>query len=73
VITAEKAEVLRCFAEGRKLYKAMDFVRAKEYFEAALKADKDDGPSRVYLDRCQQLIDNPPPADWDGVFVMKTK
>ena len=73
MITAEKTEVLRCFAEGRKLYKLMDFVRAKECFEAALKADKDDGPSRVYLERCQQLIDNPPPADWDGVFVMKTK
>ncbi len=73
MITAEKQEVLRWFAEGRKSYKSMDFARAKECFQSALKLDGSDGPSRVYLDRCQQLIDNPPPEDWDGVFVMKTK
>jgi len=73
VITAEKQEVLRLFAEGRKLYKAMDFIGAKGFFESALKVDQKDGPSRVYLERCQELIDNPPPEDWDGVFVMKTK
>jgi len=73
MLTAQKQEVLQWFAEGRKLYKAMEFVKAKACFEAALKIDSADGPSKVYFDRCQQLIDNPPPSDWDGVFVMKTK
>ena len=51
----------------------MNFEAAKEYFGKALKLDPDDGPSKVYYARCKHYIDNPPPEDWDGVFVMKTK
>ena len=73
MITAEKQEVLRLFAEGRESYKKMNFARARDFFASALKIDKDDGPSRVYFYRCKHYIENPPPDDWDGVFVMKTK
>ena len=30
-------------------------------------------PSKVYYLRCKFYIDNPPPEDWDGVFVMTHK
>lgn len=73
MITAEKQEVLALFSQGRKRYKIMDFEGAKEFFAKALKLDPQDGPSRVYYARCKHYIDNPPPDDWDGVFVMKTK
>ena len=73
MITEEKKEVLRWFAEGRKAYKLMEFSTAKDCFASALKIDKDDGPSRVYFARCQHYLENPPSDDWDGVFVMKTK
>ncbi len=73
MITEEKQKVLDLFAEGRKQYKLMNFDAAKEYFGKALKVDPDDGPSKVYYARCKHYIDNPPPEDWDGVFVMKTK
>ena len=73
MITAEKQEVLKLFAAGRKCYKLMDFAQALSYFEQATAIDKKDGPSRVYAERCRDLIENPPPDDWDGVFVMKTK
>jgi hypothetical protein len=73
MISEEKAKVLQLFAEGRKYYKLMDFGRAKDYFSEALKVDTEDGPSKVYFERCQHYIDNPPPEDWDGVFVMTTK
>lgn len=51
----------------------MDFESAKTSFSKALKVDADDGPSKVYLARCRHYIENPPPEDWDGVFVMTTK
>ena len=73
MITENKQKVLDLFAEGRKQYKLMNFDAAKEYFGKALKVDPDDGPSKVYYARCKHYIDNPPPEDWDGVFVMKTK
>jgi tetratricopeptide (TPR) repeat protein len=73
MITEEKKEVLEHFAEGRKLYKLMSFKDAREAFARALKIDPDDGPSKVYYERCEHYIENRPAEDWDGVFVMKTK
>ncbi len=73
MISQEKKQVLEHFAEGRKLYKLMKFEEARLAFARALKVDPEDGPSRVYYARCKQYIEEPPPEDWDGVWVMKTK
>ncbi len=73
MISEQKRRVLDAFAEGRKLYKLMDFDSALRHFESALEADPGDGPSRVYAERCRHYLQNPPPEDWDGVFVMTTK
>ena len=73
MISEEKKKVLEYFAEGRKQYKLMHFEEAIREFSKALKIDAEDGPSKVYFKRCQHYIENPPPEDWDGVFIMKTK
>ncbi|HUW39663.1 MAG TPA: hypothetical protein VMV90_01530 [Rectinemataceae bacterium] len=73
MITEEKRKVLELFAQGRRLYKLMHFQEARQYFGEALKIDSRDGPSNVYYQRCALYAQNPPPEDWDGVFVFKTK
>lgn len=73
MISEERQKVLDLFARGRKHYKLMQFADAKKYFLAALKVNPKDGPSKVYVERCDEYIAEPPPDDWDGVFVMKTK
>lgn len=73
MITEEKKQAVAIFAEGRKLYKLMKFGEARDAFARALQACPDDGPAKVYFDRCKYYIDNPPPEDWDGVWVMQTK
>jgi len=73
VIDENKKKVLDLFAEGRKNYKLMDFRKAYQYFSKALEIDPEDGPSKVYKARCKHYVENPPPEDWDGVFVMTTK
>ena len=73
MITAEKMKAIDFFSEGRKLYKLMHFSDAKKSFQDALDLCSDDGPSQVYLERCEYYIDNPPPDDWDGVYMMTTK
>jgi hypothetical protein len=73
MITETKKKVLELFNEGRKNYKLMNFEKAKDFFSKALKVDPEDGPSKVYFARCKHYIQNPPPEDWDGVFIMKTK
>jgi hypothetical protein len=73
MITEAKKRVLDLFSEGRKRYKLMDFENALNFFAEALKIDPEDGPSKVYYVRCKHYISNPPPEDWDGVFVMTSK
>jgi hypothetical protein len=73
MVTAEKLKAVELFAEGRKFYKLMQFKEAAQLFEKALEVCSGDGPSKVYLERCNYYIDNPPPEDWDGVYVMTTK
>ena len=51
----------------------MNFLSAKLWFTKALETDNQDGPSRLYLERCDYYLSNPPEKDWDGVFVMTTK
>jgi adenylate cyclase len=33
----------------------------------------DDGPSKLYRDRCREYLVAPPPEEWDGVYTAKTK
>lgn len=73
MVSETKKKVLELFADGRRAYKLMDFQKALDCFAEALKLDPQDGPSKVYFQRCKHYITNPPPEDWDGVFVMTTK
>jgi adenylate cyclase len=59
--------------EAISLYRAQDFVTAKEHFEALLDLYSDDGPTMVYIERCELMADDPPGEHWDGVFVMTHK
>ena len=67
------AEALRAYDEAIAAYRERDWLRAAARFQEALRWAPNDGPSALYLERCQRLIEEPPPADWDGVFVMTHK
>lgn len=66
-------ELLEPYNEGLKLYRERKFKEALQQFKKALAIKSDDGPSKLYIERCEMLIKNPPTADWDGVFTMTTK
>jgi adenylate cyclase len=67
------AELVEIFARGRAAYKIRDWLAAKVAFEEALHRWPEDGPSRVFLTRCEDYLAGGPAADWDGVYVMKHK
>lgn len=73
MITQETKQLLSEYEEGLKLYKTRKFQEAMAKFKKALEIKPDDGPSKLYVERCEAFIKDPPPEDWDGVFVMKTK
>lgn len=54
-------------------YIGREFDEAGADFATLLETYPDDGPSKVMLARCMQYAQNPPPADWDGVFAATGK
>ncbi|MEW6679739.1 MAG: adenylate/guanylate cyclase domain-containing protein [bacterium] len=65
----EKKKQLEVFQNGLLLYKEKKWKEAASVFFTIME----DGVSRMYFMRCQDYIASPPPADWDGVYVYKTK
>lgn len=61
------------FAHARSLYEAREFAEAHAAFKLCTSIDPEDGPSRTFLARCEAYMKEPPPADWDGVFIMSEK
>jgi len=61
------------FEKGLKLYRERKFDLAYGEFVRALQIYPDDGPSKIYKQRCEVLRNYPPAKDWDGVFEMHTK
>jgi adenylate cyclase len=64
---------LEMFTRSRELYRNRQWKSAQSAFEEFLDKWPEDGPSRVYVERCQEYIVSEPPANWDGVFVMTHK
>jgi adenylate cyclase len=67
------AELVAAWDQAMALYRARDFAVAEQAFRSVLKIAPTDGPAAVYVQRCLGLRENPPAADWDGVFVMTHK
>ena len=71
--TGADADLVDQFSKGLELYKAGDFRLAKSEFSSCLEIFADDGPALTYISRCQAFADNPPDADWDGVYRLTEK
>lgn len=67
------AELLDLFQGGLDAYRARQWDFAVELFQLALEKYPNDGPSRLFLARCQHFKKEEPEPNWDGVYVMKTK
>lgn len=59
------AEHERVFDRGFALYRAQDFLRARDVFGTQLEKDP---VCRVFWQRCGTFLKNPPPPDWNGVW-----
>ncbi|HUJ80959.1 MAG TPA: adenylate/guanylate cyclase domain-containing protein, partial [Candidatus Acidoferrales bacterium] len=70
---AEFAEMAAEFWKARVAYTDRNWREALRCFEAFLKRWPDDGPAKVFLERCKEHLADEPPSDWDGVYEMKHK
>lgn len=71
-ITADDRVFLERWDRALGLYESRDWSRALEAFTSCAEA-RDDLASRLYRDRCRRFLEEPPAADWDGVYRWKTK
>ena len=60
------------FEKGLDLYFNKEWKTAIKSFKQSLRI-KDDYVSKMFINRCQDLLKNPPAKEWDGVWEMKTK
>jgi adenylate cyclase len=68
----ERNELVKPFEEGLALYRRGEFAAADGEF-ARLAEESGDYLSQLYLQRCREFLQNPPPDGWDGVYVSKSK
>lgn len=59
--------------QALKLYEQKKYEDALKSFESLTKEDPDDHVVQLYMDRAKQFIQQPPAADWDGVFNLTQK
>ncbi len=67
------AEVLGHFKYGQECYRSQKWDSALKAFAEALRLNPNDPVSRLYVERCNTLRDNPPGDDWNGVWHLKSK
>ncbi len=71
--TDEQKIFVKHFAVARDLYLARKFSEARDAFHVLAHVRTDDLSLQNYVARCEQFLADPPPADWDGTLVKKTK
>ena len=67
------APLLAAFDRAMAAYRSQNWREASAQFGELLGIYPDDGPTRVFLQRALEYLENAPEADWDGVYVMKSK
>ena len=67
------ADALRSFKLALGRYRAGAWHEASQGFAEVLELHPGDKPSKLYIDRCEIFKKDPPPENWDGVWVMQEK
>lgn len=65
-------EEMDLYFQALDLYRNRSFDAAQDYFKRSFEK-LGDYPSKVYMQRCEFYLKNPPNENWDGVFEMKSK
>jgi adenylate cyclase len=72
-LSPKRTQLCAHYAAGLAAYRAQRWDEARAAFSTALEAVPEDGPSIALLARVETLSQNPPPANWDGLWHMESK
>lgn len=66
-------EMIEIFDQALDLFEKRKYLEAKKIFLKVLQNFPNDGPAKIYLDRCNKYMKKPMPASWDGVYNLTSK
>ena len=66
-------DVITTFHKGLQSYREQDWDSAITAFRTVAGMDPSPYSAELYIQRAMELKNDPPGADWDGVFTMKAK
>lgn len=66
-------DAMGLFRNGVESYRKRNWGAAGKLFQEVLALNPYDKVAGLYVERCGQMADNPPPPDWDGTFIMESK
>jgi len=66
-------EYILYYEEAIGYYLRRDWDKAIDLFARLLEQKPDDGPCRMFLERCREYGENPPPEDWTGEYAHQKK
>jgi len=66
-------EALGIFRDGMECYQAGEWEKGMELFRKVLTLNSDDRCSQVYVERCEHLIADGDPENWDGIWRLTSK
>jgi adenylate cyclase len=72
-LTANEKTAWATYHKALKLYYKQDFSNAIKLFHRCKQSLTDDHLSLMYIERCKQYLESPPPADWSGIEILKSK
>ncbi|MDI6755485.1 MAG: adenylate/guanylate cyclase domain-containing protein [Thermodesulfobacteriota bacterium] len=71
--SAEQKALTEEFRAALVEYRNRRWEAARKTFQSLRARYPEDGPAKLYVERCETLEKTPPPDDWDGVYIMDTK
>ncbi|MGB9992731.1 GAF domain-containing protein [Massilia sp. SM-13] len=66
-------DAMGLFRDGLDAYRNRRWMQAWELFTRVLSLNPNDKAALMYVERCDELAAKPPPDDWDGTYVMRSK
>ncbi|MBL4889431.1 MAG: adenylate/guanylate cyclase domain-containing protein [Candidatus Lindowbacteria bacterium] len=72
-LSDNQKKMIELYKKGMRLYLDRKFQEAVGMFKKALELEPSDGPSKKYINICEEFIVNPPSDDWVGIYVQTSK
>ncbi|MCL2706061.1 MAG: CHASE2 domain-containing protein [Spirochaetaceae bacterium] len=69
----QQIKLVDVFHDALNCFENREWKQAAKGFKEALSINNDDNTSKIYIERSEQFISNPPKDSWDGVYNLTSK